>query len=323
MAEDQQEIGDYISVGSRIRKSRVNQGIALRDLAHELKITDKILEALEQSDFSKLPAPVYVRGFVKMCAEYLGLDGDELARDFLSELHSAQEKTEQKITPQQLRSFHRPFFVITPRVTTIAVGVLIVLIAFGYLFFEVRGFTRAPSLTLSSPLNNAKIESNNVLVKGKTDATAEVKINGEKIFVKSDGTFEENVGIGSGVNKISVSAKSIGGKERVVEREVLVEQNQPEAIPTASPGATASPVISNGNTQLKIKTDSDVWVSVLVDGKTAFSGIINVGQENDFSGKSISVTAGRANKVQVQKNGGEWAVLADTPGVAKNVIFGI
>lgn len=322
MVDEQKEIGGYVPVGSRIKQARVNQGIALRDLAHELKITDKILESLEQSDFSKLPAPVYARGFVKMCSEYLGLDADELAKDFLNELHGAQESVEQKITPQQLRSFHRPFFAITPRVTTVAAGILIVLVALGYLFFEVRGFTRAPALTLSSPLNNAKTNSNNVLVKGKTDQTAEVKINGEKTFVKSDGTFEENVGIGPGVNKISVSAKSIGGKERVVEREVLVEQGQPEATPSISPGATASPEAVNGITQLKIKTNSDVWISVLVDEKMAFSGTINIGQEKDFSGKSISVTAGRANQVQIQKNGGEWAVLADTPGVAKNIVFG-
>lgn len=321
MIDEQQEINDYIPVGLRIKQARVKQGIALRDLAHELKITDRILEALEQSDFSKLPAPIYARGFVKMCAEYLGMNEEELAKDFSNELHGTQGATEQKITPQQLRSFHRPLFAITPRVTMIAVGVLIVLIALGYLFFEVRGFTRAPALTLSSPLDNAKIESNNVLVKGKTDTTAEVKINGEKTFVKSDGTFEENVGIGPGVNKISVSAKSIGGKEHVIEREVLVEQDQPQVSPTASPNAFASPVASSGDTQLKIKVDSDVWVSVLVDGKTVFSGTINVGQEKDFSGKSISVTAGRANKVQVQKNGGEWTILADTPGVAK-IIFG-
>jgi len=321
MVDDQQEINNYVPAGSRIKQARVNQGIALRDLARELKITDKILEALEQNDFPKLPAPVYSRGFVRMCAEYLGLDGDELAKDFLNELHGAQEKVEQKITPQQLRSFHRPFFVVTPRVTAIVAGVLVVSIALGYLFFEVRGFTRAPSLALSSPQNNAKINSNNVLVKGKTDPTAEVKINGEKTFVKSDGTFEENVGIGPGANKISVSAKSIGGKERVVEREILVEQVQPEATPSTSPGATANPEVNNGNTQLKIKTDSDVWISVLVDGKTVFSGTMNVGQEKDFSGKSISVTAGRASNVQVQENGGEWKVLADTPGVVKNIVF--
>jgi cytoskeletal protein RodZ len=322
MVDNEQEVSGYISVGSRIKNARVDQGIALRDLAHELKITDKILEALEKSDFSKLPAPVYAKGFVKMCAEYLGLDGEELVKDFSNELHGAQETTEQKITPQQLRSFHRPFFLITPRITTITAGILVVFIALGYLFFEVRGFTRAPALSLSSPLDNAKIKSNDVLVKGKTDTTAEVKINGEKTFVKSDGTFEESVGVGPGVNKISVSAKSIGGKERVLEREVLVEQSQPEVGPSASPNATASPVVSDGNTQLKIKTDSDVWVSVLVDGKTMFSGTMNIGQEKDFSGKSISVTAGKANKVQVQKDGGKWVVLADTPGVAKNVLFG-
>jgi len=322
MVDEQQEIGGYVSVGSRIKNARVSQGIALRDLAHELKITDKILEALEQSDFSKLPAPVYSRGFVKMCAEYLGLDGDELAKDFLNELHSGQEVTEQKIIPKRMKSFNKPFFSITPRLTTIAAGILVVLAALGYLFFEVRGFTRAPALTLSSPSDNAKLKSNNVLVKGKTDSTAEVKINGEKTFVKSDGTFEENVGVGPGVNKISVSAKSIGGKERVVEREILVEQDQPQTTPSASPGMVISPSPNNGSTQLKIKTDSDVWVSVSVDGKIMFSGTISVGQEKDFSGKSIGITAGRANQVQVQKNSGEWTVLADTPGVAKGIIFG-
>ena len=102
----------------------------------------------------------------------------------------------------------------------------------------------------------------------------------------------------------------------------MVEQEQVGPSASASPSATASPTIVNGSTKLKVKTDSDVWISVWVDGKTVFSGTMNVGQEKDFSGKTISITAGKGDKVQVQENDGAWKVLADVPGVVRSISFG-
>ncbi|MDO8512347.1 MAG: DUF4115 domain-containing protein [bacterium] len=312
---------EYVPVGQRLKRKREWQHQSLLDVSRALKIQEKSIKAIEELDVEKLPAQVYARGFVKLYAEFMGLDADQTVNDFTTELTNVRVHKEQKITPHQLRSFHGPKLIISPRLIAVTVGVLVAIIALTYLFFEVRGFTRAPALTLSSPADNSKIKENNVTVKGKTDPTAEVKINGEKVFVQSDGSFSETIGIGPGLNKISVSAKSIGGKESTVTREVLVEQNQPTPGPSASPEGSVSPTVSAGTVQLQIKTDEAVWVSVAVDGKSAFNGSLDKGTEKTFAGKEISITAGKGNKVQVKQGSEDWKVLSETPGVAKNITF--
>jgi cytoskeletal protein RodZ len=320
-SENSEDETEYVPVGERLRRKREWQHQSLLEISRALKITEKSLKAIEELDVEKLPAQVYARGFVKLYAEFLGLDAEQIVTDFTTELAAVSVNKEQKITPHQLRSFRRTRITITPRIITVVAVILVAIIALVYLSFEVRGFTRAPALTLSSPNDNVKIKENNILVKGKTDPTAEVKINGEKVFVQSDGSFSETIGIGSGINKISVSARSIGGKERVVEREVLVEQKEPTPTPPTSPDTVAGPSVPAGNIELQIKTDEAVWVSVTVDGKSALNATLNVGDEKSFIGKEIKITAGKGNKVQIKQGSGDWKVLSENVGVVRNVFF--
>lgn len=319
-AETEEE-SSYVKVGQRLRHKREWQHQSLLEIARELKITEKSLRAIEEHDLEKLPALVYARGFVKLYAEYVGLDPKQLVADFTAEYQVAKVSREQKITPQQLRSFRRAPFTLTPKLVAVIVGIFVALMALSYLFFEVRGFTRAPALSLDSPADNTRIKGENVSVQGKTDPSAEVKINGEKTFVQNDGSFSEVISVGPGLNKIRVSAKSIGGKERVLEREVLVEQAEPTPGPSVSPAASAEPTPANGMTSVKIKAMEDVWVAFLQDGKQVFSDILKKDEEKQFTGKAISVSAGKGNKVQVQQDNGEWLELAKTPGAIKNVVF--
>jgi cytoskeletal protein RodZ len=316
-----EEDTEYVPVGQRLKRKREWQHQTLLDVSRALKIQEKSLKAIEELDVEKLPAQVYARGFVKLYAEFMGLDADQTVNDFTTELTNVRVHKEQKIIPQQLRSFRGPKLIITPRLVAVIVGTMVAIIALTYLFVEVRGFTRAPILELSSPMDNTRIKENNVAVKGKTDPTAEVKINGEKVFVQSDGSFSETIGIGVGLNKIRVVAKSIGGKESVVAREVFVAQEDSTPGPSVAPESSPVPGTENGAVQLQMKTDEPVWISVVVDGKSAFNGSLDSGIEKTFSGKEISVTAGKGNKIQIKQGNGDWKILSETPGVVRNLIF--
>jgi len=311
----------YVPVGQRLRNKREWQHQLLSDVSRALKINEKSLQAIEDGDMQKLPALVYARGFVKLYAEHLGLDAEQLVSDFTAETNATRANKEQKITPQQLRSFHRPVIVLTPRLVAIIAGILVALIALSYLFFEVRGFTRPPMLEIISPAANSEIKTDTVEVRGKTDPTAEVKINGEKTFVQSDGTFSEKISVSPGLNKIRIIAKSISEKEKVVEREILVAQGNSAPSSEPSPETTVTPEAGSGTVALVVKSDDVVWISIVVDGKNAFSGSLSPNDEKSFSGKEISVTSGKGNKVQVKKNNEDWKVLAVSPGVVKDIVF--
>lgn len=62
------------SLGETLRQARLDIGVSLQDVERETGIRRLYLEALESEDLTVLPAPVYVRGFIKVYSRFLGLD---------------------------------------------------------------------------------------------------------------------------------------------------------------------------------------------------------------------------------------------------------
>lgn len=61
------------SVGAMLRDTRLERGVSLEEVAQATKIGKSQLAAIESGDASRLPAAVYVRGFVRVYADYLGV----------------------------------------------------------------------------------------------------------------------------------------------------------------------------------------------------------------------------------------------------------
>ena len=65
-------------LGETLRRARLSKNVTFEDAERVTRIRREYLEALEREDFTKLPAPVYARGFLRSYAGYLGLDPGEL-----------------------------------------------------------------------------------------------------------------------------------------------------------------------------------------------------------------------------------------------------
>lgn len=59
--------------GAILRQARERQGIARERVCRELGLTCRLLDALEADDCDRLPAPVYVKGYLRRYCELLGL----------------------------------------------------------------------------------------------------------------------------------------------------------------------------------------------------------------------------------------------------------
>jgi len=80
---DEVQTGDTMpTVGEQLRSAREAKGVNLEEIASQTRIPRRHLESLEQSDWSRLPAPTYTIGFAKSYASAVGLDrtaiGDQL-----------------------------------------------------------------------------------------------------------------------------------------------------------------------------------------------------------------------------------------------------
>ncbi len=77
--------------GQYLQTVREMRGVELEELSEALKITVTQLENLEHHRFERLPAPVYLRGFLRSYAQFMGLDADILVHDYLKLLENSED----------------------------------------------------------------------------------------------------------------------------------------------------------------------------------------------------------------------------------------
>jgi flagellar biosynthesis protein FlhG len=76
------EVGDIAYRGKSLKEIREKLGIDLKTISAETKINMKILELIEEEDIEHLPAPVYLKGFLKAYARSLHLDAQKLIEGY-------------------------------------------------------------------------------------------------------------------------------------------------------------------------------------------------------------------------------------------------
>ena len=63
-----------IEFGKTLRAHREAKGLTTSEVAQKTHILVQQVEALEKEDFSKIAAPIYGRGFVKLYCEAVGIE---------------------------------------------------------------------------------------------------------------------------------------------------------------------------------------------------------------------------------------------------------
>src|SRR6476620_9802941 len=91
-------------IGNSLREARVRRGVDYAQAELATKIRGKYLRALEEEQFSLLPAQTYIKGFLRTYAEYLGLDGQLYVDEYNSRFVTGADDHE----PRTRRSSARP-----------------------------------------------------------------------------------------------------------------------------------------------------------------------------------------------------------------------
>ena len=60
------------ALGDRFRAAREARGLTLSDVAEQIRIRSVYLAAIEEENWSAIGAPVYIRGFLRTYARFLG-----------------------------------------------------------------------------------------------------------------------------------------------------------------------------------------------------------------------------------------------------------
>jgi transcriptional regulator with XRE-family HTH domain len=91
------------SFGEILKEAREAKGLSTSQVASRTHILIKTIEALEEENFSKIPAPIYGRGFVRLYCDCVGIDSKPLIEEYML-IHSGAKTPlykRQKKAPQE------------------------------------------------------------------------------------------------------------------------------------------------------------------------------------------------------------------------------
>ena len=81
--------------GDKFRKQREKKELSFDDVSNVIKISSRMLQAIEQENFDQLPGGVFNKGFIRAYAKQLGLDPEEAVADYLACIRPPQATGQQ------------------------------------------------------------------------------------------------------------------------------------------------------------------------------------------------------------------------------------
>lgn len=317
---------DSLTLGERMRKIREERRLSLGEISKSTKIQVKYLEYLEEGTYLKLPADVYVRGFLRSYAVFMGLNEIAIIKQFEREkgVHRNIKKVaddDGATTPIKFSSI-----VITPKAIIVSGILLVVISSFIYLYVEVNNFVSKPRLNINTPIDGTVVSGTSTHVTGIAEKDALVFINEQPVLVSEKGEFSEDVGLKSGLNVINVRARSKFNKEDTKSVSVNADfqddtidqsmSNVPDQIDSA---AATEPIVLD-----LYVNPNPTWISVEADGNLVYSGILLPQSVQTFKASGlVSITSGNGKETFVKINGKDLGVLGKENGAVKDVVYNI
>lgn len=193
------------------------KGLTVEKLGQLTGISDRFLESFIEEKFDNLPAEPYVRGYVIKVAEVLGLDGEALWADYLSDNELIKRSGKGDELPKNR-------FVVPRANFKLVVLGLVIIVVLALVLLRLPLFSSGRALELISPVGSSVATSNrNFVLEGKIDRAFALSLNGERVYADDGGYFRETVELREGFNTFIFTFKKILGKEQTLTRQVFYQ----------------------------------------------------------------------------------------------------
>ncbi len=206
------------TLSEKLKQARLEKKLSITELSHQTKIQVKYLELLENGDYANLPGDVYVKTWIKIYAQTVGLPPHELLSEYkLEKQIGVKNKTKVKTKKLTWQEILKPKVMRWILIITIALSFL------GYLAWEINDTISPPEIIITQPVNNYKTLDSSVLVVGQTLPEVQLKINNEIVLLDEQGKFSQNVNLATGLNNLEISAKKKHSKTNTITLVILRE----------------------------------------------------------------------------------------------------
>jgi len=135
----------------RLLSARERKGVDLYRAERDTKIRARYLAALERGEYRELPGAVYTKGFLRNYALYLGLDPEDVIRQWKRERGDAGVPAEPVLAVPKPLAAPRPGLTFSPVVIVAALLTVLIAVFAVYIGIQLVRFAKPPTLAVTSP----------------------------------------------------------------------------------------------------------------------------------------------------------------------------
>ncbi len=175
------------SIGEKLRQARLQKKLSFEEVYRRTRVHPQVLEALEQDRAHNFLSPIYIKGFLKTYAQYLGLDSERLLQEYLDsqKIEKAPELEPEQEKREKVSSQFSPAFILRISLAC-ALGIFLVFY-FRYAFKKISTTEQKPPPVAKlrvavSPKAPVSTEGLILEVRTKEDCWIKVKADGQSIF---------------------------------------------------------------------------------------------------------------------------------------------
>jgi cytoskeleton protein RodZ len=282
------------SLGPYLRGLREAKGMSLDDIARSTRVGRRHLEALESDTFTELPAPVFVKGFIRAYCEFLDSSSDEA-------LGLYRETTGEPAAPHgPLRPLLAPR---TRRAGPLAISIIL-FVALGASLFALRlGLQSSRKDSVSAP---AKEEAG----KAATPTPAASAAKPAADMPTAPSTAQTPAAPSAPAAALAPSSGS-----------AALTTSASASTPTP-PSSSAPGEAKPGNHHLIVRAIEPTWLRVQVDDGQVAEELLQTGAVREWTAtRRFTLTVGNAGGVEIDLNGKRMPSLGAKGAVIQRLVL--
>jgi len=269
----EKEIPEDISLGIFLKKSREERHIELDEVVEATRIQRHNLEAIENEEWSKLPSQVFIKGFLKSYAEFLGVDKETVIHHYLRT--SSFEKTTPEALKKTRPQLAKPYLIII-----IPVLVLAFFVALIYLNKRNISITDKAFQYLGTQSPGEKMGG----IAEKEDNNEQDEREKEILLLEDEVVVEE-------VNKTTLKSKPVD--DTIVLEDSTIPMKREEE---------KNPLLPRFILTAKVK--SRTWIAISIDDTSVKEYLFQPGQTPRWTAeKGFNIVVGNAAGIEFSLNG--------------------
>ena len=305
-----------ITAGEVLKSKRESLGRTLNEVSSDTKIQKRFLSYMEENKFSYFDSEVFLTGFIKIYAKYLGLDTNKILALYRrsnpptekDNIKKIEERTRLKkgVGKKKLN-----LKVLDPKTLVTVILSIFLLLIISYIGFQIYKFQTPPKIIVSEPLDEAEVTEENVAVKGKVEHDVIVEINDKPTDVDHEGNFEKEIQLKEGNNIVTVKARK--------NRNNTLESVQTIRIKYIVKEETLKEEDEEIQNKLILEIiNSSAWVRLDLDGENKLSQVLEPSKMEYIFFENMYIITGRVDSTNIYWNNEivEWKPTQKT-GVAE------